>query len=194
VPSDVCDKVSDGCGGFIACHSCPSGQFCGADSKCTSATCSMAPVMSGQCGFVSDGCGGSQDGVTCAAPDTCGGGSKVDVCGCTPKTCEQAGAACGADVDDGCGGHLSCGACSESPGTCVDHHCRSCVPVPDSALGFEAKCGAAGNAHPHAWACGCTGGACDVPDTGCAPLTTTAEHAVYCCTASGATASGADGG
>ncbi len=48
-----------------------------------------------------DRCGGILDCGTCALPLTCGGGTQPRRCGCTPKTCAQLGAACGA-TDDTC--------------------------------------------------------------------------------------------
>ena len=47
----------------------------------------------------------------CQPPDTCGGGGTPNQCGCAPRTCQGAGAQCGA-LDDGCGSQLDCGSCA----------------------------------------------------------------------------------
>lgn len=47
-----------------------------------------------------------------------------DECACTPRTCEEMGAMCGAP-DDGCGMPLDCGSCGG--GSCIDGSC-ACTP------------------------------------------------------------------
>ena len=194
LPDVQCGFVSDGCGGNIECGSCDGGHC--THNICTSATCQLAILMPGQCGapatnLLPDGCSSTLETPACGANETCGGGGAVNECGCTRQTCEQAGAECGAGVADGCGGQSSCGECSDPPGTCNGNHCDRCIAVPEDSLGFEARC-AKGTLH-HAWACACSGGTCDVPDSAkdsdpsCSLLETTSEHAVYCCTNAGTT-------
>jgi hypothetical protein len=135
-----CGQIADGCGGLIDCGACPAPDTCGgggtanvcgtpatapdAGQVCTPTTCAQRGAT---CGVIPDGCGGVLDCGACPAPDTCGGGGTANVCGtpatapdagqmCTPATCAQRGATCGA-IQDGCGGVLECGACPP-PTTC----------------------------------------------------------------------------
>lgn len=61
------------------------------------------------CGSVPNGCGTNiACGGACAPPQSCGGGGAVNVCGCTPLTCDSF--LCGSHPN-GCGGTLFCGTC-----------------------------------------------------------------------------------
>lgn len=115
-----CGAIADGCGQIIQCGSCPEGQVCGAQSpnQCGTGTCNplTCEQQGANCGTIGDGCGGTIHCGPCTVPgETCGGGGQANVCGagqggCTPRTCQDAGAECGA-VGDGCGGLLNCGSC-----------------------------------------------------------------------------------
>ena len=115
----TCGTISDGCGGTTAsCGTCAGEEVCNAN-KCEKIQC--VPKLANQvcvalCGQQSDGCGGVVDCGGCTAPNSCGGGGTPSVCGvppCTPKTCADVGATCGA-IGDGCGGIVaSCGTCSD---------------------------------------------------------------------------------
>ncbi len=73
----------------------------------------------GQCGVVSNACGASRDCGPCDTPNP----------PCTPKTCQELGAACGAH-SDGCGGSLACGSCGDGA-SCQRSSERSvCVAQP----------------------------------------------------------------
>jgi len=86
----TCGPAGDGCGGQIACGTCPQGQACGAGGAlgqcgvtgCKSLTCAAQHV---NCGPAGDGCGGQIECGTCTAPATCGGGGVPGQCG-TPAT------------------------------------------------------------------------------------------------------------
>jgi hypothetical protein len=80
-----CDLISDGCGWFINCGACPSGQCCGcggvpsvcgtpnsdSGAGCTPLTCGDYPQ--GTCGLQPDGCGGMTEycGTRCDSALTC---------------------------------------------------------------------------------------------------------------------------
>ena len=63
--------------------------------------------------MVGDGCGGTVTCGTCPAGQLCGVFEAYKCGGCTPTTCEAAGAQCG-QIGDGCGGQLDCGECQGS--------------------------------------------------------------------------------
>lgn len=113
-----CGCHDDGCGHTLECGGCQLGLTCGGAGipnscggpACHPMTCSF---LGASCGLQGDGCGALLD---CG---DCGGGAPCVAyqcvrsdSGCTPRTCAQAHAECGAGVDDGCGGSLDCGACA----------------------------------------------------------------------------------
>jgi hypothetical protein len=129
-----CGQVADGCGAFIDCGGCPSGENCGGDEvanvcghgPCEPLTCAAAGA---QCGQIATGCGDVIDCGSCPGGAACGSAGVPNVCGhgaCQPLTCASAHAECGS-VSDGCGGSLDCGTCpagqtcgsAASPNTCV---------------------------------------------------------------------------
>jgi hypothetical protein len=84
-----CGPAGDGCGGPIACGSCPGKETCGGGGlpaqcgypdagSCTPRTCAE---LGYNCGDNGDGCGGVIHCGTCTAPQICGGGGKPSVCG-----------------------------------------------------------------------------------------------------------------
>ncbi len=83
---------------------------------------SCTPNCSGRaCG--DNGCGGSCG--TCSTGQSCTGSGQC-VSSCTPKTCVQLGATCGAP-SDGCGGVLSCGTCSAPYECSSSYTCQSAM-------------------------------------------------------------------
>jgi hypothetical protein len=68
----VCGSASDGCGGTLACGTCPTGQTCNSSNQCvgtcTPTTCAQLGAV---CGSASDGCGGTLACGTCPAGQTC---------------------------------------------------------------------------------------------------------------------------
>ena len=90
------------------------------DPPADASTCNLVTCTSqnATCGPVGDGCGGSVDCGMCTAPDFCGGDGTLFSCGggsgsgaCVPRTCDAAGAECGA-IANGCGELTpSCGTC-----------------------------------------------------------------------------------
>jgi hypothetical protein len=91
---------------------------------------------------------------SCVAPPTC-----------TPKTCTQAGAQCGA-IGDGCGNILNCGMCPANQ-VCVGNQCLGCAPKTCAQQGF--MCGMQGDGCGDAIDCGpcppnetCINGTCTV--------------------------------
>lgn len=121
----TCGNPGDGCGGTLACGSCPAGHSCSdqflCDGPCLPTTC-LALGLS--CGPASDGCGTELDCGTCSDPLTCGGAGKPGECGCAgfsdPELCRALGAECGSiSTVDGCGQQRTafCGRC-EAPLTC----------------------------------------------------------------------------
>jgi len=118
-----CGPAGDGCGGQLACGTCPSGQTCGGGgtpgvcggTQCTPTTCAAQNLS---CGPAGDGCGGQLACGTCPVNETCGGGGTPGVCGssCVPATCTSLKQGCG-PAGDGCGGLLQCGTCT-APNTC----------------------------------------------------------------------------
>lgn len=73
------------------------------------------PVCEGRCQGADDSCGstcavsGCNDGQVCTPSGAC----------CTPTTCPQLGAGCGAH-DDGCGHPMDCGTCAAANSFCLD--------------------------------------------------------------------------
>ncbi len=99
-------------------ESCDDGDACTVDrlsgeKNLCNVVCVFDPVS--QC-VDGDGC----------CPSGCDHDSDDD-CACVPRTCSQAGAACG-QIADGCGGTLDCGGC-QGGDTCVDNQCSSGRPV-----------------------------------------------------------------
>ena len=117
----TCGAWPDGCGGTLACGTCPTCFAC-ADGACANT-------------------GGEVCGDACCTGtgQTCGGGGTPGECGCTPKTCAaidqemcQNPDDCGAygicgTFPDGCGGTVNCGGCSHPCIGCQDNICR---PIP----------------------------------------------------------------
>jgi hypothetical protein len=137
---------------------------------CASPTCAS---LGANCGAVTDPvCGGVIQCGTCPSGSACGAGGKANVCGtgdagaCTPKTCSELGAECGA-IADGCGKVIDCGACEA--GSCggggVGYKCgggtdaSGCTALTCAAQGIE--CGPSGDGCGGTIACG----ACAAPDT-----------------------------
>ena len=106
LPNDGKECTVDACAGGVPSNTPKTpGTACGAGGlyQCTAA---------GDCGC--------QSNADCASPQTCGGGGTALVCGCTPKTCADIGATCGAP-SNGCGGTLSCDdAAKDGTETAVD--------------------------------------------------------------------------
>jgi hypothetical protein len=146
----ACGTVADGCGGWLACGTCP------APSVCDDGACACAPSTCAQlgasCGVVPDGCGGRLDCGACREGETCGAAGP-NVCGvgeCTAAICAEEH--CG-ELADGCGAVLACGGC-RAPATCggggAPNACGcaplqcvagvTCGVVPDGC-GGEALCG-----------------------------------------------------
>jgi hypothetical protein len=105
---------------------------------------------------------------SCVAPPTC-----------TPKTCTQQGAQCGA-IGDGCGNILSCGTCPANQ-ACVGNQCLGCTPKTCAQQGF--MCGMQGDGCGNAVDCGpcppnetCIDGTCKVGT--CTPQTCAQENAM----------------
>lgn len=63
--------------------------------------------------------------------ETCGGGGQANVCGCTPRGCEELGYQCGTH-DNMCGGTVECGVCLGGA-ACVGGLCQA-------LLGLEGDC------------------------------------------------------
>jgi len=97
---------------------CSSDADCDDQNACTTERCQDGVCLDTGFAVLGAACGSNTDN-PCTAPDTCGGGGMPGVCGhpmCTPRTCQSAGANCGA-LGDGCGGVLDCGQCLP-PQTC----------------------------------------------------------------------------
>jgi len=124
------------------------------------------------------GAGGSsgQAGDGAAANGGAGGGTVYGGAGssasgaldpeCTPKTCLQLGALCGA-VSDGCGGVLRCGTCKT--GELCDAATHRCAAISDACEKAGKTCGVLLDACGGATPCGtCEGGAiCDAASGQC---------------------------
>jgi hypothetical protein len=88
----TCGSMPDGCGGTVACGTCPSGQTCGAGGSanvCGQGACATATTCAAQnanCGMISDGCSAVLSCGTCTAPQTCGGGGTPNACGAGSST------------------------------------------------------------------------------------------------------------
>jgi hypothetical protein len=167
----TCGPIADGCGGILACGTCPTGQTCGGagvPNQCGGPTCTplTCTKLGYSCGLAGDGCGKTIDCGTCPAGETCGGGGVAGVCGgpsCKAQTCASVGATCGW-IGDGCGSSVQCGPCPAGE-TCggggVANQCGGpkCTPLRCASLG--ATCGWIGD--------GCGGsvncGDCAAPDT-----------------------------
>jgi hypothetical protein len=204
----TCGVIDDTCGGVVGCGSCDNPgescggggtpNVCGSSTSCKPKTCAE---LGATCGVVDDGCNGVLPSCgSCTAPQVCGGGGVPNVCGggppaCTPKTCAELGATCGA-ADDGCGGVLpDCGSCgvgevcggggpnvcskvfSCKPKTCADLG-ATCGAVADGCGGVIPSCGTC--AAPQTCSgdpaklnqCGCTGVCAQVPTCAAGQTTT----------------------
>ncbi|HZZ84461.1 MAG TPA: hypothetical protein VFE30_07975 [Anaeromyxobacteraceae bacterium] len=150
----TCGAISDGCGGAIACGSCPSGESCGATN-----VCEAAPADGGTDGGASDG--GSSGGTDGGTGGGTGGGTDGGTAGntCIPTTCATQHKNCGA-VPDGCGGMIACGTCPNGQVCGGDDTCSApppaCVPTTCSALGKS--CGNLPDGCGGTLACGTCGG------------------------------------
>jgi hypothetical protein len=106
-PGANCGTSADGCGGTLACGTCPF-----PNQPCVNNVCGpCVPDCRGKACGADDGCGSPCLSGTCPPPETCGGGNPgtPGVCGCTPLD-PCTGDACGI-VTDNCGQDIDCGAC-----------------------------------------------------------------------------------
>jgi hypothetical protein len=101
---------------------------------------------------------------------------------CTPKTCAQAGAACG-PAGDGCGNILQCGTCPANQ-VCVGGTCEGCTPKTCASQSFT--CGMQGDGCGNILNCGacpsgksCEQGACTTGT--CTPSTCAAQNPPALC-------------
>jgi hypothetical protein len=80
-----CGPAGDGCGGLLACGTCPAGETCGGGGQsgvcgspaCTPETCVGLGL---NCGPAGDGCGGTLNCGTCSSGAVCGGGGTPGQC------------------------------------------------------------------------------------------------------------------
>jgi len=170
-----CGSAPDGCGGTLACGTCPSGQVCSTGGKCagTSCTPTTCAALAVECGSWANGCGGILNCGDCTLKGgTCGGSGVPGKCGgatCTPKKCTDYGYDCGS-WSDGCGGVLNCGTClppASCGGTGVPGKCGGTGCVKKTCAELGVTCGLSGD--------GCGGtqdcGPCDAGTPTCTPLT-----------------------
>jgi hypothetical protein len=113
---------------------------CGPNDTCSNNRCAcvgedaaqLCTANGRQCGplTVQDSCGATRqiDCGDCGLSNVCNGGQ----C-CQPRTCQQAGAACGS-TSDGCGGTLFCGGCSHLDGWVDDGLPANCCFSNQSCL------------------------------------------------------------
>jgi hypothetical protein len=134
----VCGQASDGCGGMIACGTCPAGQACDVKNHCVCIPQATCPV--GQtCGTAPDGCGGTMICGTCSSGTVCGPDNACHDAPCdissTTTACLQVRGSTGTCLQcaqsNGCldpaaGG----GACEDIPGT--QTHLMG--PLPDGRM------------------------------------------------------------
>jgi hypothetical protein len=100
----TCGSIPNGCGGTLACGSCPSGQSCSASNVCQSTCTPTTCAAQGKtCGSIPNGCGGTlacgscPSGQSCSASNVCQGTSS-----CTPTLSSyQAGKCGGTAIYDG---------------------------------------------------------------------------------------------
>jgi len=170
-----CGSAPDGCGGTLACGTCPTGTVCSTGGKCASTSCTKTTcaALAVECGSWADGCGGILNCGDCSTKGgTCGGSGVPGKCGgatCTPKKCSDYGYDCGS-WSDGCGGVLTCGTCV-APATCggtgVPGKCGGTGCVKKTCAELGVTCGLSGD--------GCGGtqdcGPCDAGTPTCTPLT-----------------------
>lgn len=102
----------------------------GPEMKFTIATVSLSnpslcAAAGKNCGLIPDGYGGLASCGQCSGYDTCGGAGTPNVCGCTPKTCEDG--YCGA-LSDGCGGRITCASCDDG---FACNRWNRCEPIPE---------------------------------------------------------------
>ncbi len=102
---------------------CAAGQICQPDGTCAAA-CVPRGCAADSCGRIGDGCGGEVECGDCDGGDVC----VSNVC-CTPQTCEERGAQCGAPVENTCMTTLDCGTCEDGE-TCTESFRCSCTPEP----------------------------------------------------------------
>src|SRR2546423_1495030 len=103
-----------------------------------------------------DNCNGC--GNVCPMGSACIG---YDCVACTPKTCAQIGATCGA-ISDGCGHDLDCGTCSPIA-VCSSNNCVCALPCSASCVDKQSdpgNCGGCGNVCASG---NCSGGTCGPP-------------------------------
>jgi hypothetical protein len=177
-----CGNIGNGCGGTLACGTCPAGWqcvegLCVGDASCQRRASCQVPGAQ-YCGLIGDDCGGSLDCGGCAPGLVCQGG----VCAaanCVPATCQTAaGRFCGT-VGDGCGGTLQCADCPQG-GLCggagIANLCAvaNCTKLSCAPAGGGQYCGAIGDGCggildcggcPNAGACGGAGVANVCPGT-----------------------------
>lgn len=129
-----CGQQPDGCGGFVTCGTCASGQ------QCVSLRCVDVP---------------RDAGVVVDAGQPLDAGIAVDAGVCFPTSCTARGAVCGS-LSDGCGGTLNCGTCgngascqqnacvcsggAEQCGDSVDNDCDGNVDCTDSDCASVMAC------------------------------------------------------
>lgn len=178
--SQQCGFTQDGCGNFLDCGGCASGQSCmGQPGRCTAQVCTPSTCESlGACGQIGDGCGGLLECGGCQGNEQCTADNR---CVCIPRTCGTD--ECGT-VSDGCGGMLACGGCGTGL-TCTNNRCscqpRSCAQqgatcgtVTDSCgttlncgtCPGSTTCGGGGVANQ----CGCRPKTCTEAGAGCGPV------------------------
>ena len=153
-----CGLLADGCGGFVDCGSCASGESCGTGSDanvCIPELGSCAPSCAGQACGGDDGCGGTCQHGACAPGQQCFEGA----CTCDSTTC--AGCCSGNVCVDGTSDPTACGVgggqCTVcQTGTTCDTS-GECACVPNCA---NAACGGA-------YGCGgiCASGTCPEGET-----------------------------
>jgi hypothetical protein len=123
-----------------------------------------------------DGCGGTLECDVCPTGQVCGGGGP-NLCGtenCTPKSCEDVGAECGA-ISDGCGSTAFCGTCAPPESCGGGGTPKQCGCTPKTCASAGKNCGQIQDGCGGALECGtcaspetCGGGG--IPNVcGCAP-------------------------
>ncbi len=182
--NNACKCVAKTCADYNnpACGTYPTGCAsdtinCGAGCSgntpnCDNGKCSATPCTPYKCGdsqignpcdAVPNGCGGTVGPcTTCSSPQTCGGGGTAHQCGCTAKTCAQAGNLVRRDLERVRRHVGPCVTCT-SPQTCggggTAHQC-GCTPTGTCPTG--ANCGTVPNGCGGNISCGPN---CVSPDT-----------------------------
>jgi hypothetical protein len=162
-----CGTAPDGCGGFINCGACPTGQSCFGNACCTPAT----TCPSGQtCGTAPDGCGGFVTCGTCAAGQICLAGGTC----CQRATACPAGQNCGT-APDGCGGTVNCGTCPVGQVCSATGQCNVCTPLATCNAG---QCGGVPDGCGGTLNCGsCASGQVCGADNACHTISTACSAA-----------------